>query len=143
MQDIKNTFTYNASTGAIEQAITGSAASSQEIQLATSGLHLGHGNGGYLCAVVTEDFTNLTSLNIQLRDAAATGMGSARVVAPSGEIVLAKLKAGKCVLNRKLPGAEYNEFIDVYFAVTGTNPNAGKIIAWIQESPFDAVEEGF
>jgi len=142
MMDLKNCFTVVVATNVFEQAITVTAKSTNEVQLANSGLNLGKSNGQYLVVQCIEDFTNLTSLKISLRDDSATGMGSPRVVQSTEAILLAKCKAGNCLMNRKIAAVELQEFLDVYFTVAGSAADAGKVIAWIQEGPHDIAEIG-
>ncbi|MCF7939676.1 MAG: hypothetical protein K9L68_13850 [Spirochaetales bacterium] len=127
IQDIKNIFTYNDSTGAKEQAVTDSAASASQLQFGSE--DIGQGNPVRFYVMVTEDFAALTSLNIALQESSDDGSSDAYAdVLSSGEIALADLKAGDIVFEAVVP-KDVEKYLQAYFTVTGTTATAGKVVA--------------
>jgi len=113
---------------ATEQAITASAVS-ENIVNAGAANRLG---GCKVHAFVDgEDFTKLTSLTVSLKSAAtAAGVASGTTHWTSGSVVLASLVDGYVFDLPDIP-REHGQYLGLYFTVSGTNPDAGKISAGI------------
>lgn len=127
IQDIKNIFTYNSSTGAKDQAVTASAASNSQLKFGSG--DIGQGNPVRFYVIVTEDFATLTSLQIALQESSDDGDSDAYAdVLLSKDIALADLKAGDIVFEAEVP-KDVEKYLQAYFTVTGSNATAGKVIA--------------
>ena len=130
INDIKNIFTYNSSTGAKDQAVTASAASNAQLDFGSGERagSIGKGNPVRVYAIVTEDFAALTSLKVSIQESSDDGGSDAyEDIISSGDIPLAELKAGDIVWETTLP-SEAERYIQAYFAVTGSNATAGKVM---------------
>ena len=124
------------------QAITADAASTNIIDIGAAGTAFGHGAAvrrdigiGTSIPVfvsVTEAFTNLTSLTISLQTDNDAAFGSPKTVATSAAIAAASLVAGyKFTWPAELPEGTDERYIRLYYDVTGTAPDAGKIFAGV------------
>jgi hypothetical protein len=123
-----------------DQAITGDAASENVIDLGATGtVHgaaaaltrdIGKGNKIPLLAQVTEDFTLLTSLTVQVQCDSVENFASPKTVAQQ-TIALADLVAGKTISIDVVPPGVDERYMRLNYDVTGTNPGAGKITAGI------------
>lgn len=124
------------------QAITADAGSTNVIDIGAAGTAFGHaaavsrdiGKGTEIPVhvSVTETFTNLTSINIKVQTDDNAGFSSAKTVAQSGEILLAALVAGyKFTFPAELPEGTDERYLRLYYDITGTAPDAGKIFAGI------------
>ena len=122
------------------QAVTADAISTNVIRLQEAGTpvgdaapltrNLGAGEHIPLLIQVTEDFNNLTTLEITLETSDNADLSSSTVMAASGAIPLASLVAGfRPSFTRVLPDGENQDYLGLRFNVTGTNPAAGKITA--------------
>jgi len=81
---------------------------------------------------VTETFTNLTSINIKVQSDDNAAFSSAKTIGQSGEILLAALVAGyKFPFPAELPEGSDERYLRLYYDITGTAPDAGKIFAAI------------
>lgn len=124
------------------QAITADAGSTNIIDLAAVGTPWGATNGPRrdigigtsipLSVHVMESFNNLTSLTISVQVDNDVAFGSPKTVATSGAIPLASLVAGYVFpFPAELPEGTDEQYLRLYYDVTGTNPAAGKITAAI------------
>ena len=77
---------------------------------------------------VTEDFDNLTSLEVIISTGATTALGTS---VASQTIVLADLVAGKQIAIDVLPNGLTERYLGIEYVVTGTAPSAGKVTAGI------------
>jgi hypothetical protein len=121
-----------------DQAITASADSTNVIDLGVAGTpydaaaalnrDIGKGAGVPILVQVTEDFDNLTSLEIKISTGATTALGTT-VIAQT--IVLADLVAGKQMSIVVLPNDITERYLGIEYVVVGTAPTAGKVTAGI------------
>jgi len=127
-----------------DQAITGDARSTNTIDLGVTGKpfgdsrslvrDIGKGCKLPLSITVTETFNNLTSLTVQLQCDDNSGFSSAKTVAQATYLA-AELVAGKQLsFPDEIPEGLNEEFMSLYFDVTGTNPSTGKITAGVVAS---------
>lgn len=112
-----------------DQAITGDAVSTHVIDFGAAG-DMGKGNPVKLLVQVTEDFDNLTSLNIKIESDDNTAFSSANTLAETGEIALSALKTGYVAALHVIPRGN-ERYLRLSYDVTGTAPGAGKIKAGI------------
>lgn len=113
------------------QAITADAASTNVIDLMAAGRAPGNELGVF--AQITETFTNLTSLEFQVQSCAAEGFGSNVKTHQKVSVLLAGLTAGQKIdLGKLLEGTL--QYVRLYYDVTGTAPDAGKVTALL--APF-------
>lgn len=124
------------------QAITADAASTNTIDLGQPGTVLGAGaairrdigpgSGVPIVVTVTETFTLLTSMNILVQTDDNTSFSSAKTVYRSPEYVLADLVVGaKFLLPDWLPVGTDERYVRLYYDITGTAPDAGKVTAGV------------
>jgi hypothetical protein len=122
------------------QAITADAASTNIIDIGAAGTaygaaaavsrDIGKGTEIPVTVLVTEAFTNLTSINVKVQVDDAAGFGTVVTVGQSGEIALASLVAGyKFTFPAELPEGVNKRYVRLYYDITGTAPDAGKIFA--------------
>lgn len=121
-----------------DQAITATARSTNVIDLGTAGtaygakaaFHQDVGKGAYVpfLVQVTEDFNNLTSLNIAIETGASDSLGT---VVVEVDVPLADLKAGHQIPIQVLPNQIDERYLGVRYTVTGTAPGAGQVTAGI------------
>lgn len=112
-----------------DQAITASAASSTNAYLDTGVVNNALGDGSPLVVriKVMETFTKLTTLTFSLQHGATTTPATELVSTPA--IALADLVKG-AVFELKIP-KECLRYLRMYYTVAGTNPDAGKVTAFI------------
>lgn len=120
------------------QAVTATAISTNQIDLGVKGTPVGAvsallgdpapGNPVELAILVTQTFTKLTSLKVAVETGASATLGTevASITVP-----LANLKAGYQVPLRFLPEGITGRYVGLRYTVTGTAPDAGKILAGI------------
>lgn len=124
------------------QAITATAASTNIIDLGATGTPAGSsvalvrdiGKGGMLPmeVLVTEAFNNLTSLEVQLEVDDNSSFSSAKLVASTGAIALAKLVKGyRLPFPAEVPEGTDERYFRLRYVVVGTAPTTGKISAGI------------
>lgn len=124
------------------QAITADAGSTNVVDIGAAGTPYGHSAAVArdigkatdipIWVSVTESFTNLTSLTISLQTDDNAAFSSAKTVATSAAIPLASLVAGyKFTWPATLPEGTDERYLRLYYDVTGTAPDAGKIFAAI------------
>ena len=116
------------------QAVTATAASTNAIDLGpiANGMtrDIGKGTPIPLLIQVVEDFTNLTSLKIDIElDSTDTFTPDKTITV--GTYVLASLKAGMQVPFQCVPDGVDLRYMRLKYTVTGTAPDAGKITAGI------------
>ncbi len=121
-----------------QQAITGTASSTNILDLGTTGTVVGasvalpsnpgDGKAVPLNVQVTEAFNNLTSLKIAIEVDDNSSFSSAREVL-SQSIVRADLVAGKQTSFHILPKGLDERYMRLRYTVSGTNPSTGKISA--------------
>jgi len=81
---------------------------------------------------VTETFNNLTSIVLQLQVDDNAAFSSPKVVAQSATVLLADLKAGyRFKFLGEIPEGVDEQFMRLYYDITGTAPTTGKIFAAI------------
>lgn len=100
---------------------------------AAAALHgdIGKGNLIYFLAQVTTAFNTLTSLEITLETSDNADLSSSTVLWSSGDIVLASLVVGYTIPIQVLPEGVTGRYLGLRYAVTGTDPTLGKIMAGI------------
>lgn len=121
-----------------DQAITASADSTNVIDLgvaatpygAVAALNRDIGKGAKipLLVQVTEDFDNLTTLEIKISTGATTALGTEIA---SQTIALADLVAGKQLNINVLPDGVVEQYLGIEYVVVGTAPTVGKVTAGI------------
>ena len=121
-----------------DQAITASADSTNVIDLGVAETPYGGqaalnddvGKGAKipLLVQVTEDFDNLTTLEIKLSTGATTALGT---TIASQVISLADLLEGKQLNLDYLPNGIIERYLGMEYVVVGTGPSVGKITAGI------------
>lgn len=121
-----------------DQAITASADSTNVIDLGVPGTpygavaplnqDIGKGAKIPLLVQVTEDFDNLTSLEIIISTGATTALGTSII---SETVLLADLVAGKQMVIDVLPNQLTERYLGIEYVVTGTVPSVGTITAGI------------
>ena len=135
MYDVELSFTRNTSTGAVEQAVTAAAASTNVINLGSAGIFF---RPAYLHLRVTETFTadGAATMGIVLQSDAAEDFGSAATLA-----TLYAATEGKATFVEglhkviPLPPQGMEQYLRLNFTV-GTGPmTAGKVVAYINDSP--------
>ena len=112
-----------------DQAITGSATSTNIIDLGTD-RDMSAGEPVALNIQVTEDFDNLTSLEVQVQEDTSDSFSSPTVIAKTEDAPLADLKAGYVFNVRYLP-SNSEQYLRLNYVVTGSNPANGKITAGV------------
>lgn len=129
MIDHQNVFSW-------DQAITGSAASANVFDLGPSSYDRGPGEGKVVAITLPAAFTLLTSLEFKLQCDDDDQFGTARDLTKLS-VELARLtKGASFTLPLPLEGVE--RYVRLYYTVTGTNPNAGKVRAWL--APADHID---
>lgn len=124
LYDLENLFSDN-------QAITTDAASTNVVKMAAGVLkEVAFGTPIPLRIQVTEDFATLTSLNIKVQTAADAAFTTPVTLAETGDIAVAKLKAGYVAPINFIPKGNLG-YMRLYYDVTGTTATAGKITAGI------------
>lgn len=121
-----------------DQAITASVDSTNVIDLGVAATpyggaaalnrDIGKGAKIPLLVQVTEDFDNLTTLEIKLSTGAATTLGT---TIASQTIALADLVAGKQPNLDYIPNGIVERYLGIEYVVVGTTPTAGKVTAGI------------
>lgn len=123
-----------------KQAITGTADSTNKVNLMAFMGKVKAGNP-YVEIKVTESFGNLTSLDIDLQQA-ATESGSYTSVHKISGITLATLVKGYKVPIRVLPSAVKSPWLKLVYTVNGSAANAGKIFAALTREEEVKMEAG-
>lgn len=123
-----------------DQAITGTALSTNVIDLGVAGTPYGagaplnndkgKGTPVPILIQVTEDFNTLTTLTVTIEVAAVAAMTSSTVLVTQ-VIALADLVAGKQTFVQCLPNGVDQRYLAVRYTVGGSNPSAGAITAGI------------
>lgn len=121
-----------------DQAVVASADSTNVIDLGVPGTpygavaplnqDIGKGNKVPLLVQVTEDFDNLTTLEIKLSTGATSALGTEIA---SQTILLVDLVAGKQLNLDYLPNGIVEQYLGMEYVVVGTAPTVGKITAGI------------
>lgn len=121
-----------------DQAITASADSTNVIDLGVAGtpydaaaaLNQDVGKGNPVCFLVqvTEDFDNLTSLEIKVSTGATASLGTTVI---SKTVLLADLVAGYQFPVQVLPNEITERYLGIEYVVVGTAPTTGKVTAGI------------
>lgn len=116
------------------QAITGSAASSNVVDLGQASYDNGPGRQQVIVVLVGAAFTLLTSLEFKVQTDDDEAFGSARDLTKLS-VELARLtKGAKFTLPLPLEGVE--RYLRVYYTVTGTNPDAGSVSSFLSDPGF-------
>ena len=108
-----------------EQAITGTAASTNVIDLGEGGDAIGQELT--IHAVVKTSFATLTSLTVKVQTSADNSNWADVVLGPA--IPVASLKAGKDIFCVRVPQG-LKRYVRLYYTVAGSNASAGKITAF-------------
>lgn len=122
------------------QAITADAASTNIIDTLAPGTpygyaaalvrDLGLGHEIPIEVRVTQSFNTLTSLTVSLQVDSTAAFSTPKTVATSGAIALASLVAGyRFKMLSLVPEGTDEQFVRLYYDVTGTDPTTGKIFA--------------
>ena len=111
-----------------DQAITGSAASTNVIDLGVAGR--GKGNMMEVVIQVTTAFADLTSLTVGVQTDTVEAFSSPTTLQSSAAIVAASLVAGYKFKIQVMPEG-LDQYVRLYFTVAGTNATAGKVFAGI------------
>lgn len=130
----------NQSIFSDSQAITADAASTNIIDLKATGTPIGGAvalarDVGKGCEIplavsVTEAFNNLTSLQIIVQVDDNSSFSSAKNVAMSRAYLLAELTLGaRLNFPAHLPEGTDEQFVRLYYDITGSAPTTGKIFA--------------
>lgn len=121
-----------------QQAITATAGSMNQIDLTPRGSSLysmvrdiGPGRPIPIAVQVTENFNNLTSLQVSLETDEDVAFGSPQVVRQTQAIPLASLVAGYKFLIDWVPRGTNERYMRIKYTVVGTAPTAGKVTAGI------------
>lgn len=122
------------------QAITATAVSTNVIDTRTQPLPTlqDTGVGGsmlYLVVCCLQAFNNLTSLTITLETDTASNMATSPTVHLTFTVPLAALTAGAVIACAPLPSASFKRFMATRYAVTGTNPGQGSVMAYLSADP--------
>lgn len=114
-----------------DQAIVASAPSTNIVDLSVSGKDIGPGEPIPLEVRVKETFDLLTSLDVILEVDDDVAFGSATEVIKK-TVLLADLVAKKAISGFQIiPDGVDERYVRMRYAVTGTNPTAGKIFAGV------------
>lgn len=121
-----------------DQAITASADSTNVIDTGVRGTpfdaaaalngDIGKGNPIPILIQVTEDFDNLTTLEIKISTGATSALGTTII---SKVVPLADLVAGYQFPVQVLPNEITERYLGIEYVVVGTAPTAGKVTAGI------------
>lgn len=131
---VDNTLVFSNS-----QAVTADAGSTNVVDIGAAGTAFGHsapvrrdigiGTEIPLWISVTEAFNNLTSMTVSLQTDDNAGFSTPKEVA-SRTYLLAELTLGaRLKFPSELPEGTDEEFVRLYWDVTGTAPTTGKIFA--------------
>lgn len=118
------------------QAITGDAAATNVWDGKEAGGAIGEEM--YLVVQVDADFSELTSLTIELATDTALPIDASSTVLASKSVALADLTEGNTVWRVRVP-REQDQYVGVYYDVVGTDPTAGTISAFLTENLQDNV----
>lgn len=125
------------------QAITADAASANIIDLSATGTvygagsaltrDIGPGRSIPLFVGVVETFTNLTSMVIKVQTDTTAAFSTPKDVFTSPSYTLAQLAVGakENLLPDSIPWGTDEEFVRLYYDITGSAPDAGKITAGV------------
>lgn len=116
------------------QAVTADAASTNTIDLGPikHKRRIGHGTPIPLVIQVVETFNKATSLEVKLQESDVADFASGVVeLATTGAVALASLTAGYRFSLDKVPRNASKRYLRLYYDVTGTAPDAGKITAGV------------
>lgn len=109
------------------QAITADAISTNVIDMGVA-TDLRAGTHIPVLVQVVQDFNNLTSLTVELQESDVEDFSTFKVVAMTGAVPLADLKAGKQLPISSFPRTT-GRFYRLKYDVAGTNPTEGKVTA--------------
>lgn len=114
-----------------DQAIVATAASTNVIDLGVTGRNIGIGESVPVYIEVTEDFNNLTSLQVTLQTDDSEDFSGAVNVIQTAPILLASLVSGYVFnLNILTAGIE-GRYMRLNYTVAGTAPTTGQITAGV------------
>ncbi|MCC6194753.1 MAG: hypothetical protein IT518_09835 [Burkholderiales bacterium] len=130
MVDRENVFSW-------DQAITASAASTNVFDLGPSSYDRGPGEGKVIAITLPAAFTLLTSLEFTLQTDDDDQFGSARDLTKLS-VEIARLTKGAS-FTLPVPHEAVERYLRMYYTVTGTNPGAGKVRAWL--APADHIDQ--
>lgn len=140
MIDIRNCFTYEYSAGTFAdyaQSLTGDAASTNVINLTANAIVMaGMSKPPWLIVRVVEAFVTLTTLEIALETDTDSGFATALKEIMTWNFALASMTAGALLINQPFGHWKIQQWIRLYFNVTGSDPGSGSsLIAYIAEGP--------
>lgn len=124
------------------QAITGTTASTNVIDLGATGTvigsaspmvrEIGFGTDAEMAVTVTQSFNNLTSMSISLQVDDNAAFTSPTTVFTSPAYTLAQLATGaKYLLPDRLMAGTNERYVRLNYTVTGTAPTTGRITAGV------------
>lgn len=110
------------------QEVTGSAASTYEIDTAEANHNLGDGTPLVVRFIIETAFAGATSMTFELQDSAAGSSYTTKVQTPA--IVEASLTKGAYICELKVPD-QHERYLQIYYTVVGTH-GSGKVTAYLQ-----------
>ena len=114
------------------QAVTATAASTNQVDLGASPPDLGGGVNLFAIAEVGVDFATLTSLQVSLQDSADNSTYADIVASPV--VLLAALVSGKRMLIAPIP-QNHRRYLRMNWTVGGSSATAGSVNAYIVTQP--------
>lgn len=120
--DAENLFSEN-------QAITADTVSTNVIDMGAK-TNLAGGTPIEVHAQVTEDFATCDDLTVEIEESDTENFASSKVIASSGAVPLAQLKAGEILPLAYLPRST-GQFYRLKYTVGGADATAGKVYAGI------------
>lgn len=116
-----------------DQAITATAASTNVVNLGSSRGDIGKGTAIPIFIGVTTAFATLTSLTVAIQTDSVENFASPKTLTEQ-TIALASLTAGAQFNFNVIPTGANEQYIRIYYTVTGSDATAGKITAGIVPS---------
>jgi hypothetical protein len=138
--DVRDTFTYNSTTGATYQTLTGGdAAGQQTIDLGATGKHHFSGDAPvYLNVRIKDAVTTgdgLTSIAFRLGSDTSSGFATALKQILEFNIAIATMTAGAAIISVILPDQSWQQHLRMYFNNVGGTASAGSCWAWLSNVP--------
>lgn len=137
--DTENTFTYNSTTGATYQTLTGGDAAGQKtIDLEAAGHHFSGDAPVYLNVRIKDAVTTadgLTSIAFRLESDTVNTFNSALKQVLEFNIAIATMTAGAAIISVILPDQAWQRHLRMYFNNIGGTANAGSCWAWLSNEP--------
>lgn len=138
--DVRDMFTYNSTTAAKYQSLTGGdAASTQYIDLGANGKHHFSGKAPvYLNVRIKDAVTTgdgMTSIAFRIESDTVTTFNSTLKQVLEFNIVNATMAAGAAIISVIIPDQLWQRYIRLYFNNVGGTANAGSCWAWLSNEP--------